>query len=193
MTIKIEEKVPSIVPSGKVRIFKIPAGEWDRANNTSYFDNPVIDKPINNTITNEVAEFFVGWLNKEPEYNFTHIYGQWGNASLFPEGGGPYIVPQRDDTVADLTPANIFITDAEVPIINRMKGTQAGQSEFTNNIISVMGVLTKNDTKVYVGAGLVCEVSSTKKLLLSHVAFDGILKESTHDLLIIWDWIFTNT
>ena len=145
-----------------------------------------------NQITNEVAEFFTGWLSGDTDYQFTHIYGQWGTAINYPESGGPYITPDRADVVTDLTTATIFTTNAEVPIVQRSRVTEPDQSEFTNNIISCVGIFSNNDTQVYVGAGLVCKLPSGKELLLAHVPFNGILKQSSYDIVVVWDWLFTN-
>lgn len=190
MQVNIKETLKkSPAKEGRVSVMKIPKG----ANALEHI-NKTKDAPFSkNTITNEVAEFFAGWLAGDKNYNFTHVYGQWGDPGTYPEGGGPYFTPARDDQVTDLDTGPMSTVDAQVPIIHRMKNTQAGQSEFSENIVSIIGVFTKNTGKVYIGAGLVCELPTNKKLLLSHVALEGIAMGADHDILILWDWIFSNT
>lgn len=199
MQVNIKEEFKKTpVKEGQVSVFKIPKGS-DPLNcvysikKNCYKNCKHLGQDIKNTITNEVAEFFAGWLAGDKNYNFSHIYGQWGDPGTYPEGSGPFFTPARDDQVTDLDAGSISTVDARVPIIHRIKSTQAGQSEFSENIVSVIGVFTKNVGQVYIGAGLVCELPTNKKLLLSHVALEGIAMGSDHDILILWDWIFSNT
>ena len=180
MSIQIKEAKPPCV-KGNVSVYKLSVNDKHLVNKQS------------NLITNESAELFAGFLAGDSNYKFTHIYGQWGDPATYPENGGPYFTPQRDDQVSDLDTGSISTTDAQVPLIHKYKTTQEGQSEFSNNIISVVGILTKNTGKSYIGAGLVCELPSNRKLLVAHVALDGIIMGISHDIMIVWDWVFSNT
>ncbi len=177
---------------GKVFIQKIPSGLSIEKLLRLCINEKRFKHSISNLVTNESAEMFAGWLAGEEAYKFTHMYGQWGDSATYPENGGPFFTPQRDDQVADLDTGSISTVDARVPIIHKFTSTQPGQSEFSNNIISSIGIFTGNTGKSYIGVGLVCELPTNRKLLLAHVALDGIIMESGYDILIMWDWIFSN-
>lgn len=120
------------------------------------------------------------------------MYGQYGTSVNFPEGGGPYITPDESDKVIDLdNGSTIFTTNAEIGIKHRTSFTQENQSTYSNNILSNIAVFSDNDNQVYIGFGLVCEIPG-KKLLLSHVATEGILKRPSVSIVVVWDWTFTN-
>lgn len=192
--VNVKDKVlPSDLLTGRVTIYKVASGITNEEIQKLIAEKNYPCEKISNLITDEVAEFFTGYLGGDSNYQFTHVYGQWGEVATYPEGGGPFFTPVRSNQVTDLTYAGVFTMDAQVPIIHKFRSTQAGQSEFANNRVSVIGIITGNNNKSYIGAGLVCRLPSGQELLLAHVALDGILKDSSFNIMIVWDWLFTNT
>ena len=143
-----------------------------------------------NEVTNDVAEFMAGYMSGNSDFKLTHIYGQYGNELDFPDGGGPFFVPAKDDSIEDLETATISVEQEK--IITMSTKTQEGQTKYKNNVLSVLSLMTQNDGKVFIGAGLVCKLPSGRELLLGHVAFKGIKKESNYGITIGWEWILEN-
>lgn len=137
---------------------------------------------VNNIICNGMADFLSSYLLNDKSFQISHIYGQWGEAVDFPEGTGPFFTPLKTDTVTSLTGANFYTTNAQVPIIGRTRSLASNNVDYFSNY---QAVITGNNNKIYIGAGLVCKTPS-KEILIAHTAFDGILKESSHDLFLEW-------
>lgn len=163
-----------------VKLLSVP--NFNLENGDILFEN-------HNEVTDGSAEFLAGCALKLADYKITHIYGQWGEATDFPENGGPFFTPDKSDTIEDLTGSNFYTTDAEEPVVQIVRSTEIGQTRFVDNKLTITAFFTHNDGKVYIGAGLVCQ---PKGLLLGHLALNGALKVPGKYIACIWDWTFSN-
>lgn len=154
----------------------------------------LFEDTVENVITFLATQVIAKGMGGDPNYKITHIYGEHADPGVsgYIEGSTNGLVAARSDTIDTLRTAPRSTTGAEVPVLTTAYGTTTDISgvpttDYDQNVLTVTSIFSDAslDGRIFVGAGLVTQVSGTE-LLYAHSYRDALIKLSSFDIQVAW-------